>query len=269
MNDLIKEGRGVGRLKSMNHKSTEVQGRPELTFKDFAILMIFGIFIFGSIGISDVFEMYVEWPGKYGVGGIGELAVVSSTLAFAFGIFALRRWREVRRAMAGLRLLADSIKDTSVVLPQEMGETEPVHWKPPRDLDVPARDISKIAGAIIRKYGESMDADIKDRLMRIQRNGERELGLIRDPIELSRIKAKIERFDKVDAGGLGKGCIDELPQALKGRKVGFSVLRAVVEAFGGEFWVESPSKDPCEAKRAEGGTSYSKLANGALKRRDK
>ncbi len=123
------------------------------------------------------------------------------------------------------------IENTNRRLIKEMREKEEFLRIVSHDLGAPVRNISGIAASIVRKYGESMGDDVKDRLARVQRNAEHELGLIQDLLELSRIKTRRGRFEEVDLGALVKGIGDGLSNQLEEKGIRFKIAENLPTVF--------------------------------------
>ncbi len=65
-------------------------------FKDLVIISVVAILTFALAHIFDMFDVIVELSRKYGEVYIDEFVIVLMVLAFASGVFSLRRWRELR-----------------------------------------------------------------------------------------------------------------------------------------------------------------------------
>ncbi len=239
--------------------------KPTLAFKDLVILVIIGVFIFVSAGVNDAFEISMGWYRKYEVVEVGELIILSLILAFAFVIFSLWKWRELKREMVDPKWAEEEIKKPDR---GSIKERDEFLWIVSRDLGVPVRNISDMAASIIRKHGEIMDDELKERLTRIERNGEHELGLIQGLLKLSRTKTEMERFEEVNLGELDRGVRDGFSHELEGKGSGLSAVKAIVESFGGRILVEFPAEEPRKGRRSKGSTFPFTSAKGVLREKD-
>jgi len=87
------------------------------------------------------------------------------------------------------------------------------------DLGAPLRNISGLAASIEQKLGPSLTADARNRLERIQVNAERELDLISELLELSRIKQNEGRIETVDAAATIKSVLDNLSFQIEEKRI--------------------------------------------------
>jgi len=136
-----------------------------------------------------------------------------------------------QRELAERKRAEKEVEKTNRRLIKEMREREEFLRIVSHDLGAPVRNISGMAASIIRRYGQGMDDDVKDRIARVQRNAEHELGLIGDLLELSRIKTRRGRFEEVDLGGLIKGVGDRLSHQLEERGITFKVAQNLPTVF--------------------------------------
>jgi len=65
--------------------------------RDLMIILIVAVFVFTVASTIDVFERFAEWSRKNEGMQIDELIVMFVLLAFAFGIFSLLRWKELKK----------------------------------------------------------------------------------------------------------------------------------------------------------------------------
>lgn len=70
------------------------------------------------------------------------------------------------------------------------------------DLNAPLRNIAGMADLLVRRHGDKLEQDVKDKLQRIVANVEKESDLIKELLELSRIQSKRQVFEEVDVGAL-------------------------------------------------------------------
>ena len=85
------------------------------------------------------------------------------------------------------------------------------------DLSAPLRNVVGIATLLMRRYGDSLDERAKDWLLRIMRNVNREMEMINDLLELSRIKTRRQPFSYVDLNELIDQIIDEFSFELEAK----------------------------------------------------
>ncbi len=86
----------------MKDKSGGVRKKNSAALKDLITLLSIGILLFAFATIFHVFERFAEFHQRHGVGPIDDLIIVFAVLALAISVFSLRRWIELRRALANI-----------------------------------------------------------------------------------------------------------------------------------------------------------------------
>ncbi len=89
----------------MKDKSRGVRLKSSAASKDLVALLSICILLFALASIFHVFERFAEFHQKHGVGPIDDLIIVFAVLALALAVFSLRRWTELRRALANIATL--------------------------------------------------------------------------------------------------------------------------------------------------------------------
>jgi len=79
--------------------------KSSVAFKDLIVLVSIGILLIAFASIFHLFERFAEFHQKYGVGPIDDFIIAFAVLSIAFAFFALRRWRELQRALADIVIL--------------------------------------------------------------------------------------------------------------------------------------------------------------------
>lgn len=87
------------------------------------------------------------------------------------------------------------------------------------DLNAPLRNIAGMADLLVRRHGDKLDQDVKDKLQRIVANVEKESDLIKELLELSRIQSKRQVFQEVDVEALLAEVKQTLSHTLEERHV--------------------------------------------------
>ncbi|MEM7809159.1 MAG: HAMP domain-containing sensor histidine kinase [Planctomycetota bacterium] len=98
------------------------------------------------------------------------------------------------------RLVAERTREaegTSKRLREEIAEKSDFLRAVSHDLNAPLRNIDGMAASILRKHGETLTDDAKQRLERIRTNVEAESELIGEVLELSRIRSIRGEFENV------------------------------------------------------------------------
>ena len=86
----------------MKDKSRGIGLKSSAALKDLIALLSIGFLLFAFTSIFHVFEKFSEFHQKHGVGPIDDLIIAFAVLALALAVFSLRRWRELRRALANI-----------------------------------------------------------------------------------------------------------------------------------------------------------------------
>jgi len=94
-------------VKRMNYKLTTVHDKFTGSFKDLVIIGIMSILTLVIGSAFNVFGMFIEWSRKHGGPEADGLIMLFVVLAFACGIFSLRRWRKVKHEITGRKQLAE------------------------------------------------------------------------------------------------------------------------------------------------------------------
>ncbi len=89
----------------MKDKSRGVRLKSSAASKDLIALLIICILLFALASIFHAFERFAEFHQKHGVGPIDDLIIAFAVFALALGVFSLRRWTELRRALANIATL--------------------------------------------------------------------------------------------------------------------------------------------------------------------
>jgi signal transduction histidine kinase len=87
-------------------------------------------------------------------------------------------------------------------LRREVAEKEDFLRAVSHDLNAPLRNIAGMATMLLMKNREKFDEDVIHRLERIQKNVQVETDLIAELLELSRIKTRRQKVERVDVGAL-------------------------------------------------------------------
>jgi signal transduction histidine kinase len=87
-------------------------------------------------------------------------------------------------------------------LTAEMAEKEDFLRAVSHDLNAPLRNIAGMASMLILKYRATLEEDAVQRLERIQKNVDVECELINELLELSRIKSRREKIERIDLAAL-------------------------------------------------------------------
>jgi signal transduction histidine kinase len=113
---------------------------------------------------------------------------------------------DIRQINAGLEQKVEDrtaeLEKLNKRLTAEMTEKEDFLRAVSHDLNAPLRNIAGMASMLILKYRATLEADAVQRLERIQKNVDVECELINELLELSRIKSRREKIERIDLGAL-------------------------------------------------------------------
>ncbi|MEK7867727.1 MAG: HAMP domain-containing sensor histidine kinase [Planctomycetota bacterium] len=118
------------------------------------------------------------------------------------------------------------------------------------DLNAPLRNIAGMADLLVRRHGDKLEQDVKDKLQRIVANVEKESDLIKELLELSRIQSKRQVFEEVDVGALLADVKQTLSFTLDEKRVKLS-------------WPEKLPRIRCERNRVK--QVFQNLIDNAVK----
>lgn len=87
------------------------------------------------------------------------------------------------------------------------------------DLIAPLRNIAGLINSIERKYSEKLDNGLQDRLFRIRRNVEKDMELVNEILEISKVKSRKLVLEKVDLNKLIFSIIENFNHELQEKKI--------------------------------------------------
>jgi signal transduction histidine kinase len=129
---------------------------------------------------------------------LGELAAAFNRMADT----VQQQQEDIREINAGLEQKVQQrtaeLEKVNTMLTSEISEKEDFLRAVSHDLNAPLRNIAGMASMLILKYKDTMENDALQRLERIQKNVAVECELINELLELSRIKTRREKIERVD-----------------------------------------------------------------------
>jgi signal transduction histidine kinase len=133
---------------------------------------------------------------------LGELTAAFNRMADT----VQQQQTDIRQINAGLEHKVETrtaeLEKLNKRLTAEMAEKEDFLRAVSHDLNAPLRNIAGMASMLILKYRGSLEADALQRLERIQKNVDVECELINELLELSRIKSRREKIERIDLAAL-------------------------------------------------------------------
>ena len=130
---------------------------------------------------------------------------------------------DIRRINAGLETAVQArtqeLQRVNQRLTSEISEKEDFLRAVSHDLNAPLRNIAGMASMLLLKYQSTLDADAVQRLQRIQKNVEAESELLNELLELSRIKTRREKIERVDLHALIQLLTEQFSSDLESRGI--------------------------------------------------
>jgi len=154
---------------------------------------------------------------------LGELTDAFNTMADTVE----RQQADIRKANANLeqKVLQRTaeLEKVNNRLQAEISEKEDFLRAVSHDLNAPLRNIAGMASMLIMKYKDTLEKDALQRLERIQKNVQVETDLINELLELSRLKTRREKIERVDLHELVTQVADQFQNDFETRKITFRV----------------------------------------------
>ena len=155
---------------------------------------------------------------------LGELADAFNRMADT----VQQQQEDIRQINAGLeQKVHDRTQELETVnkrLQAEISEKEDFLRAVSHDLNAPLRNIAGMASMLAIKYQATLEKDALQRLERIQKNVQVECELINELLELSRIKTRREKIERVDLHELMTAVSEGFSSDLETRGITLRIL---------------------------------------------
>lgn len=154
---------------------------------------------------------------------LGELVDAFNSMASTME----QQQEAIRRINAGLEATVQQrtaeLERVNKRLQAEIAEKEDFLRAVSHDLNAPLRNISGMASMLMLKYRSALEQEAVQRLERIQKNVEVECELINELLELSRIKTRREKIERVDLQTLVQNVAEQFSSDLETRQIDLAI----------------------------------------------
>ena len=196
------------------------------TFRDLVIISVTAVLAFAIAYGFNLFEMIADLSREHVGWSIDEFIIVLAILAFAFGIFSLRRWRELkdeiaerRRAEKEIKKLNEDLECRTIELEATNNELEAFSYSVSHDLRTPLISIDGFSRILLRRYAAQLDDKALHFLNAIQGCTKEMQQLINDLLALSHLKRQELKISEINIGELAKSVFEELKAITHGQKL--------------------------------------------------
>jgi light-regulated signal transduction histidine kinase (bacteriophytochrome) len=194
------------------------------TFRDLVIISVTAVLAFAIAYVFNLFEMIADLSRKHVGWNIDEFIIVLAILAFAFGIFSLRRWRELkdeiaerRRAEKEIKKLNEDLERRTIELEATNNELEAFSYSVSHDLRNPVLAIGGFSRLLLEKYSSHLDEKGHHYLNIILSSTQNMCQFIDDILAFSHSGHRQIEFSDIDMGELAKALFEELKGITLGR----------------------------------------------------
>jgi len=194
------------------------------TFRDLVIISVTAVLAFAIAYVFNLFEMIADLSRKHVGWNIDEFIIVLAILVFAFGIFSLRRWRELkdeiaerRRAEKEIKKLNEDLERRTIELEATNNELEAFSYSVSHDLRNPVLAIGGFSRLLLEKYSSHLDEKGHHYLNIILSSTQNMCQFIDDILAFSHSGHRQIEFSDIDMGELAKALFEELKGITLGR----------------------------------------------------
>lgn len=194
------------------------------TFRDLVIISVTAVLAFAIAYVFNLFEVIADLSRKHVGWNIDEFIIVLAILAFAFGIFSLRRWRELkdeiaerRRAEKEIKKLNEDLERRTIELEATNNELEAFSYSVSHDLRNPVLAIGGFSRLLLEKYSSHLDEKGHHYLNIILSSTQNMCQFIDDILAFSHSGHRQIEFSDIDMGELAKALFEELKGITLGR----------------------------------------------------
>lgn len=201
----------------MENSLTKNHGNKTKAFRDLVTISIVAVIVFVTANVFNLFEILAELSRKHEEWNIDECIIVLMILAFAFAIFSLRRWRELRdeiaerkRAEGKIQTLNKDLERRTLELEAANKELEAFSYSVSHDLRTPLIAIGGFSRKLLVEHSSHLNPKGQQYLNIIRASTQNMFQLIDDLLAFFHLKRQKIEVSSIDMGGLAKNVFDDL-----------------------------------------------------------
>src|SRR5262245_22094432 len=96
--------------RAMKNYITKTNGKLPRPFVDLLVISSITVAVFVLGSTIDISERYIEWAQSYERWNLDELPMALGMLALGFGVYAVRRWRDLEREIAERKRTEEALR---------------------------------------------------------------------------------------------------------------------------------------------------------------